>query len=227
MQEAGVAEQGRLSWVHRARHNPSAVLLFVQLLAIVLYPLLDGMASGRALFNLFGLVVLGAALQMVRRSPATTWFATVLAVLVGGLLFFNVLSPHPVLQLTTAVLEAAFYFYAAGSLIAYMMADQRATTDELFAAGATFTLLAWAYAYLFLICQILIPGSFNEDATAERSWLDLLFLSFTTLSGVGLSDILPLAPMARSLIMLAELSGVMYIALVVSRLIGMTVVRPG
>jgi hypothetical protein len=56
--------------------------------------------------------------------------------------------------------------------------------------------------------------------------MDLLFLSFTTLSGVGLGDILPLTPMARALVMLGEFTGVMYIALVVSRLIGMTVVRP-
>lgn len=106
-----------------------------------------------------------------------------------------------------------------------MMEDQRATTDELFAAGATFTLLAWAFAYLFMVCQMLNPGSFGAqlDPQAPRTWMELLFLSFTTLSGVGLGDILPLTPMARSLVMLEEFSGVMYIALVVSRLIGLTI----
>ena len=53
--------------------------------------------------------------------------------------------------------------------------------------------------------------------------MELLFLSFTTLSGVGLGDIIPVLPMARALVMIEELSGVMYIALVVSRLIGLTV----
>jgi hypothetical protein len=51
--------------------------------------------------------------------------------------------------------------------------------------------------------------------------MELLFLSFTTLSGVGLGDILPLKSMARALVMLEELAGLMYIALVVSRLIGL------
>ena len=41
-----------------------------------------------------------------------------------------------------AWLEALFYFYAVGGLISYRFADRRATTDELFAARATFTLLA-------------------------------------------------------------------------------------
>ena len=53
--------------------------------------------------------------------------------------------------------------------------------------------------------------------------MELLFLSFTTLSGVGLGDIIPLLPMARALVMIEEFAGVMYLALVVSRLIALSV----
>jgi hypothetical protein len=52
--------------------------------------------------------------------------------------------------------------------------------------------------------------------------MELSFFSFTILSGVGLGDIVPLVPMARALVMLEELAGLMYIALVVSRLVAMT-----
>jgi hypothetical protein len=126
-----------------------------------------------------------------------------------------------------SALEAAFYFYATGSLIAYMLEDEFATVDELFAAGATFTLLAWAYAYVYVVCQALLPGSFGAlvNAGDPRTWMELLFLSFTTLSGVGLGDIVPLLPMARALVMIEEFSGVMYLALVVSRLIALSATR--
>jgi hypothetical protein len=53
----------------------------------------------------------------------------------------------------------------------------------------------------------------------------VLFLSFTALSGVGLGDVLPISARARALVMLEEFAGVMCIALVVSRLIGLTIVR--
>ena len=46
--------------------------------------------------------------------------------------------------------------------------------------------------------------------------------SFSTLSSVGIGDILPIGPPARALVMLASFAGVMYIALVVSRLIGLS-----
>lgn len=213
-------------WASRLQRNPSALLLGVQLLGVVLYPWMEDTQNGRILFSVFGLLVLGLALRVVRSSPAETSVAVVMALLVVILLGINAVSPNPVFVIAISAVEAAFYIYAAVALIAYMLADERATTDEMFAAGATFTLLAWAYAYVFVICQALAPGSFSADASHLRSWMDLLFLSFTILSGVGLGDIMPLTPMARALVMLAEFTGVMYIALVISRLIGMTMARP-
>jgi hypothetical protein len=52
-----------------------------------------------------------------------------------------------------------------------------------------------------------------------------LFLSFTTLSGVGIGDVLPIRAPARVLVMLEQFAGVGYIAAIVSRLIGLTIVR--
>ena len=207
------------------RRNPSAALLGAQLLGLVLYPLMEESPSGRALFGAFGLIVLAAALWVVRRSPWLTWLGLLFAVPVVILSVVVALLPRPELAIWTAALEAVFYFYATGSLIAYMLQDWVATNDELFAAGATFTLLAWAFAYVYVVCQALIPGSFAISGNADtvRTWIELLYLSVAVLSSVGLSDVVPATPMARGLVMLESFAGVMYIALVVSRLISMAV----
>src|SRR5678816_1524501 len=191
----------RLLSLEYLRRTPSAGLLLVQLAGILLYPWMETSPRGRGLLAAFGLVVLGVAVRVVRKSPWATWLAFVLA-----------------------ALEAAFYFYAAGSLIAYMMQDWVATTDELFAAGATFTLLVWAFAYTYLACEAVAPGSFSAPINPQgpRTWMELMFLSIAVLSGVGLSDILPLTPFARALVMLEAFSGVMYLAVVVSRLVALT-----
>jgi hypothetical protein len=55
--------------------------------------------------------------------------------------------------------------------------------------------------------------------------MELLFLSFTTLSNTGVGDVVPVKPFARSLVMIEMLAGVAYIAIVVSRLIGLLIVR--
>ena len=210
--------------IQSLRQNPSAVLLGVQLLGLLFYPWMESSARGRALFGAFGLLVLGAALWVVRRSPWLTWLGLLLALPVTVLSIVTAISPSPELMVWTAALEAVFYFYATGSLIAYMLQDWVATTDELFAAGATFTLLAWAFAYVYVVCQALLPGSFVMvgDAASPRTWMELLYLSVALLSSVGLSDIVPATPMARSIVMIESFAGIMYIALVVSRLISLT-----
>ena len=210
----------------RLRRHPSAVLLAVQLLGFLLYPLMETSASSRALFGAFGLAVLGAARWVVRRGPWLTWLGLLLALPVVVLSVIAAVSPQPGLLLWTASLESLFYFYATGSLIAYMLQDWVATTDELFAAGATFTLLAWAFAYAYVVCEEAFPGSFAVagSATAAQSWMELLYLSVAVLSSVGLSDVYPVTPMARAIVMLESFAGVMYIALVVSRLIGMATI---
>ena len=45
---------------------PSASLLFVQLLGIVLYPFMEQLSEGRAIVGAFGIVVLAMSLRMVR-----------------------------------------------------------------------------------------------------------------------------------------------------------------
>jgi hypothetical protein len=215
-----------VSYIAFLRRNPSAGLLFVQLLGVVLYPLMESSARGRALFGMFGLLVLGLALWVVRRGPWLTWLGVTLALPVVVLSLATAFTPRAELIIWTAALEALFYFYAAGSLIAYMLQDWHVAVDELFAAGATFTLLAWAFAYTFVVCQGIMPGSFGygggPDGLTLRSWTELLYLSVAVLSSVGLSDIYPLKPMARALVMLESFAGIMYIALVVSRLITLT-----
>ena len=205
--------------------HPSATLLFAQVVSILLYPVMQDTAMERGAFRVVALLVLAAALYVVKRGPWLTGFAVLLALPVVVLSTWLTFDFDLRRQAIMGALSAVFYFYATASLIAYMLEDEFATADELFAAGATFTLLAWAFAYVYLVCQFLLPGSFGAAAGSNdpRPWMELLFLSFTTLSGVGLSDILPVLPMARALVMVEELSGVMYLALVVSRLIALSV----
>lgn len=216
-------------WRVIARRHPSAFLLAVQLASLVAYPLLDG-DTGRVLFGAFGVAIAALAVWVVMRSPAVKWVAWLIAVPAVLLTLVGALLPGSGVGFAATLLESALYFYAAASLTAYMLSDHRVTTDELFAAGATFTLLMWAFAYAFVACQAVYAGAFTGLVEPERprTWMELLFLSATNLSATGLGDVLPIHPFARVLVMLEQFCGVGYIALVVSRLIGLTVagVRP-
>jgi hypothetical protein len=206
-----------------ARREPSAVLLAGQLLGVLLYPFMLTSNLGRSLFSVFGIAILGLVARAVRSTPGLTWVVLLLGVPATALLMIQAATGSSDLQPYSSAFEALLYFYAAGALIAYMLADREVTRDELFAIGATFTLVAWAFAYLYTVCQAIEPGSFAaaSDPMGDRTWMELLFMSFSSLTSVGVGDIIPVKPFARGLVMIEMLAGLAYVAGVVSRLVGL------
>ena len=215
------------AWTGIARRHPSAFLLAAQLLSLLLYPLMDDTSSGRLVFSAVAVVVVPLAVWVVNRSPFVSVVGWLLAIPALALTLIGVLLEQAALLPLSALFESALYFYAAGSLITYMLRDEHVSADDLFAAGATFTLLAWAFAYAYFVCQAWYPGSFAGvvEPDRPRSWVELLFLSFTNLSATGIGDVIPLGSRARVLVMLEQFAGVGYIATVVSRLIGLGIAR--
>lgn len=211
----------------RIKTNPSLTLLVVQLAGVVLYPYLSDSTFGKAGLATLGILVLALALQTVRATPALTWIALTLgapALVLGIVEVF--INDIPALTLVSSIVHAAFYGYTAYSLIQYLFDDMWVTADELYAVGAAFTVLAWAFAYVYVAIQIIHPGSFFDGAgTDAKPFFQLLYLSFTTLTAVGLSDIGAVGAQARSWVIIEEVAGVLYIAMVVSRLVGLTVMR--
>jgi hypothetical protein len=210
-----------------ARQQPSAILLAAQLGAVLVYPFMENSDVGRALFSAFGIAILALVLLAVRSSAAPTAVGVLLGVPATVLLLIQAVTADDALLPYSSALEAVLYFYAASALIAYMLADHEITRDELYAVGATFTLVAWGFAYSYVVCQAIEPGSFTAalEPQAQRSWMELLFLSFTTLTSTGLSDVVPVKAFARSLVMIEQLAGLGYVAMVVSRLVGLMVLR--
>jgi hypothetical protein len=216
------------SRLERLWRQPSAILLAVQISGVLLYPFADASAVGRALLSSFALVVLFLAVRAVRATPALTWVAVLIGLPIVVLTILEVADPLNLqFLLWSSVLHAAFYFYTSFALLRYLFYDRFVTRDELWATGATFTVVAWAFAYTFMAVQVLWPGSFTSAIAPDvpKTWFEMLFLSFTNLTSVGLSDITPVLPHARSWVMIEQVAGLLYVALVISRVVGLTIAR--
>lgn len=206
------------------RRHPSAILLLVQLAGLLVYPFLEARPGSSITVGALSILVLVSTVRMVRHTPGLTWLSAVMASSAIVLMVLQTALDMPWLLPWSAALEALLYTHAAGSLIAYMMQDWHATTDELFAAGATFTLLVWGFAHAFVALQAWQPGSFLAavNPQAPRGWTELMFLSFALLSSTGIGDVIPITPLARAFSCVEMFVGVMYLAGVVSRLIGLS-----
>jgi hypothetical protein len=205
--------------------HPAAVLLAVQLIGVVAFPFLE-QTIGQSALQLFGLVILAIAVRAVQASPAITGVSIGLGVPIVVLAVLQIVSPGDQgFALLASVLLAIFYAYTSYALVRYLLLERRVNADTLLAAGATFTVVAWAFAYVFAAVQIIWPGAFGGAPGSPWTWFELLYLSFSNLTSVGLSDIVPVLSYARSFVMLEQFAGVMYVAFVISRVVGLTVVR--
>jgi hypothetical protein len=76
-------------------------------------------------------------------------------------------------------------------------------------------------AYLLLVT--VQPNAFviAGDPTRALSWFDCQYYSFVTLTTLGYGDIVPTTRQARSLSMMEAISGTMYVAILIARLVGL------
>lgn len=227
MSSSSLSARPRPSLRDRIVAYPSAVLLAMQVLAVLVYPFIGATQLGRAFLSLIGTLVLGIAIWTIRNTHTHTVPAMVIGAIAVVMSVAEVFAGHnDAVILVSAVAHVLFYFYTSYAMVRYLFGDDWVTNDDLFAVGAAFTLVAWGWAYIYTIVQTLSPGAFTgSDGVSERSWFELLYVSFSNLTGCGLSDIAPITPQSRSWTMLEQFAGVLYVAMVISRMVTLTVRR--
>ena len=206
--------------------HPSAMLLAAQLIQVLAWPYLEGSVLGRTFLGVIGMLAVGSAVLAVRRTPTVSRVVLVLGVPAMVLTLLEaVFRDNDTIVLTSGLLHCPFYFYVSYAMLRYLFHDDEVTTDEYFATGAAFTVVAWGFAYAFAAVQVVWPDSFASPTGSDQEWFELLYLSFSTLTSVGLSDIVAVGLHARSIVMIEMMVGVFYVAMVVARMVGLTMMR--
>ena len=208
---------------------PNAWLLALLVTLVLFYPLLDNSTAGRAGIAIFDLGILVFALRAASAGGYETrigWLLVVPAMLLhaGG-----AYGLHPTIYAASLGAQAAFHAFVVSCLMRYMLRDEVMTRDEMFAAAGLYVLMAFVFAYLYALVEFLAPGAFMINATNNAdgiiSWWELLYFSFTCLTSVGFGEITPVSDFARSVVMLQQMMGVLYLTLVISRLVSLQAQR--
>jgi hypothetical protein len=117
---------------------------------------------------------------------------------------------------------AAFNGIITVALLRYVLDPHLINTDKVFGAVAAYVLIAITFACLFSMLQYVETKAFHiaevNDPDGKMSWSDAMYFSFTVLTSTGFGEITPVTDMARSLIVIEQVLGVMYVAFLVARL---------
>jgi hypothetical protein len=94
------------------------------------------------------------------------------------------------------------------------------TRHQIEGAIAAFLLLALAFAGAYEWIAMQDPSAFRgADLTGSHQWT---YYSLVTITTMGYGDIVPVAPAARSLAVAEAVTGQMYIAILISRLVALS-----
>ena len=126
------------------------------------------------------------------------------------------------LRVAAFATTVAFLGIVTVALLVYVLDWHAITVDKIFGAVAAYILIAFTFASLFGVLQLLEPNAFYVNAPNEPDghlgWHDLMYFSFTVLTSTGFGEITPVTNAARSLIVIEQLLGVMYVAFLIARL---------
>jgi hypothetical protein len=202
------------------------MLLTAQLLQVLAWPFLEDSVWGRSVLGVIGMVAVASAVLAVRRTPHVSRVVLFLGAPAMVLTLLEAVFPdNDPIVLMSGALHCPFYFYVSYAMLRYLFHDEEVTTDEYYATGAAFTVVAWGFAYAFGFVQVVWPDSFSNASGFEHTWFELLYLSFSTLTSVGLSDIVAVGAQARAVLMVEMMVGVFYVAMVVSRMVALAMMR--
>ncbi len=115
---------------------------------------------------------------------------------------------------------ALFLVFTLYNIYRQIQAEQRVTQDLIFAACCSYLLIGviWAHAYYFV--ELAQPGSFKGIEPVEEDISEFTYYSFVTLTTAGFGDIVAVGKEARSLSALEAITGQLYIAILLGRLVG-------
>lgn len=204
---------------------PNVQLLLALVALVVLYPFLERLQSGRIAVIAFDWAILALALRSAKSTGVEIRLGYALLIPTILLQATGALTGTGWIYVAALLFQAALHAFVIVCLFRYVLQDEVMTLDELFAAGSLYAMLAFVFAYLYSAIEYLAPGSFYINASNNPdgvfSWFEMLYFSFTCLTSVGFGEITPVSDHARSLVMIQQLIGVLYLAIVISRLISM------
>jgi hypothetical protein len=202
------------------------LLLFLFLLAtLIAYPYAEKSGFGYYVFRVLGGTIIGLSVYVVsfRRGLATVTILLAIPALVQHLL-------HPradasILALINLLLSFAFDIWIVVAMFRRVFARRvQISSETIFGALCIYLLNGLSFASIYGLVATLQPSAFLLDPRVNRHTVpdrfDFIYYSFGMMTQLGAAGITAVADQARSLSVIEAILGQLYLAVLISRLVG-------
>jgi hypothetical protein len=208
-------------------HSLTVLLIMVAITVFVLFPLVDlGLISGLWL-NFFLMLILVSGIVAVGANAVFKSVAVFCAVANFLLRWVADFEQSVGLSSWTTFFSLLFVGLLAAAVMTQIFREGPITAHRIRGAIVVYLLLGlmWSFAYHLITLQF--PGAFSLSASLEPGTgslqAKLAYFSFVTLTSVGYGDITAIHPIARPLVMLEALTGQLFPAILIARLVSLEI----
>ena len=213
-----------------SKRGKFSYLFVTQVLLIVLVPYLAKPGLPTVIFRLLSALAFLAAVYAVSEKRAHwitgLFLAVPTALLNTWVTLHQSSSALAVLGLVSTLIFLSFTLIV---LLRAVLRAETVTRDTIYGALSVYFLMAFVWGIAYLLLETLQPGGLSMDIARHPNhkvdWFDCMFYSFVTLTSLGYGDMVPVSAQSRSLSVLEAVSGIMYVAVLVARLVGLYAAR--
>src|SRR6201993_2432881 len=227
MNETAQTTDLRKSATHRfGRRRFSTVQLLIALALFFIWaPFVEEIEGGDLIVSaLFSLVLLAGVVAVADRKRVLV-IAIILAIPAIAGRWINHFRPDlipPPVFITAGLILIAF---VVGNLLRFVFRAPSVNTEVLCSSIPAYLMLGLMWTMAYWLVDQLTPGgafSYNTNAgTRSMNGFTGFYFSFITLSTVGYGDITPVSRIARWLAAMEAMTGLLYVAVLISRLVSL------
>lgn len=207
------------------RRYSSVHLLCALVLLLAVTPFIEDSHNGKFVETLLMTVVMvsaGLAVGAHRRMP---WLASMLLFSTLLVNWSHHLFPKLIPGTTHLYGSVVFIGFIIYCILRFIMKAKRVDAEVISAAISVYLMIGLLWASAYLIVGELNPTAFlihtdpNDPQTMTN--FNALYFSYSSLSTLGFGDIVPISKMARTLAFMEAITGMLFVAILISRLVSM------
>jgi hypothetical protein len=171
------------------------------------------------------LLIAVMSMSTSKRFRAVAWSLVAAKIILAGLILIY---PSTAAHLVEGLIVLVFFVVATVFSFQRVLDGEFVDMNRIAGAISIYMLIGLIWASMYFFLHIVNPEAFeglketgpSQIAQMNNAYMDLLYFSYVTLSTLGYGDVTPVSRAAQSFAYLESICGVMYIAVLVSALVG-------
>jgi hypothetical protein len=211
------------------RRYSAAEFLVTLILLIVATPFVGDLAGGRVIESALMTLVFLAGVLAVGRRRRTLVIACIFVIPAISGKWVNHIWPNLMNDKVFFSAGLLFAIFLVIQLLMFILRAPRVNSEVVCAALSIYFMLGLCWMFAYLIVDRLSPHSFAYTVGPAPEVMDRFtcyYFSYSTLSTLGYGDIVPVSRVARMLAAMEAMTGTLFIAVLIARLVAVYSTQP-